>query len=207
MKKILLASTILAGTAGFAAADNANFTFSGSAYTGVAFTLGVDEAVGADLDGDGVTGETDIVVFQPEVYAGFTVAMMTTTDGGLEAGAQFDIDGFGVFVEDDHTETNFGMAETENGGIGDVEVFLSGEWGKFEADYEGGKNVDFVYTNTFGDFDIEVWYEYIFGPDNDQFGFEGTYNFADYAVWAGAEYHQDWGPDGDFEVGPVRRPR
>ena len=37
MKKILLASTILVGTAGFAAADNANFTFSGSAYVGAGY--------------------------------------------------------------------------------------------------------------------------------------------------------------------------
>ncbi len=200
MKKILLASTILAGTAGFAAADNANFTFSGEAYTGLAFSFG-DEAVGADPDGDGVTGEADVTVFQPEVYANFTVAMMTTTDGGLEAGAKFDIDGFGVFVEDDHTEGNFGSAETENGGIGDVEVYLSGEWGKFEADYEGGKDVDFIYTNSFGDFDIEIWYEYVFGQDNDEYGAEGTYNFADYSVWAGVEYQQDLdGGNGGFDV-------
>ena len=200
MKKILLASTILAGTAGFAAADNANFTFSGSAYTGVAFSLGMNEIVGEDLDGDGITGETDITVFQPEVYAGFTVSMMTTTDGGLEAGASFDIDGFGVFVEDDHTEGNFGYAETENGGIGDVVVYLSGEWGKFTADYEGGKDVDFLYSNSFGDFDVSLWYEYVFGVDNDEFGAEFTYNFADYAIWVGAEFQQDLGVDGDWDV-------
>ena len=39
MKKILLASTILVGTAGFAAADTANFTFSGSAAVGFAYNV------------------------------------------------------------------------------------------------------------------------------------------------------------------------
>lgn len=200
MKKILLASTILAGTAGFAAADNANFTFSGEAYTGVAFTMGYDETIEGDLDGDGDATDTDVVFFQPEVYATVTIDMMTTTDGGLEAGASFDIDANGVFVEDDHTESNFGMAETSNGGIGDITVYLSGEWGKFEAAYDGGKDVDFTYSNSFGDFDFEVWYEYRFGADDDEFGAEGTYNFGDYAVWAGIEYDQAYGTDGDSEI-------
>lgn len=213
MKKILLASTILAGTAGFAAADTTNFTFSGSAYTGIAFAIGWDELAGEDLDGDGVFGETDVTIFQPEVNVEFTVAMMTTTDGGLEAGAEFDITGNGVEMEDDHTEGNFGTVEYQ-GGLGDVTVYLSGEWGKFQAEYDGfnaytlplvgsGGNIDFTYTNSFGDFDIKVWYEYVFGADNDEYGAQGTYNFGDYAVWAGAEYQQDIGIPlftGDWEI-------
>jgi len=214
MKKILLASTILAGTAGFAAADNANFTFSGEAYTGVAFSMGYNEvALATDLDGDGFATDTDVTFMQPEVTASVTISMMTTTDGGLEAGASFDIDGNGVRIEDDNTDSAFGRRDF-TGGIGDVTAYVSGEWGKFEAAFDGttttilpfgtGGNVDFTYTNSIGDFDVKVWYEYVFGPNNDEYGAKGTYNFADYSVWASAEYQEDIGippGTGDLEIG------
>lgn len=197
MKKILLASTILAGTAGFAAADNANFSFSGEAYMGLAFIMGWDEAVGDDVDGDGVTGESDIVIFTPEVTASFTAGMMTTTDGGLEAGASIEVSSPGLSVEDDHTDGAFGTVGSDAmGDISKAEVYLSGEWGKFVMEYEGEAidarfgDVDFEYSHSFGDFDFAAWYEYRWGPDNDDFGAEGTYNFADYAIWAGFEYQQ-----------------
>ena len=200
MKKILLASTILAGTAGFAAADNANFTFSGAAYTGLAFSMGWDETVVGDINGDGAL-DADAILFVPEVTAEFTVGMMTTTDGGLEAGTSITVTAGGLTMEGDHTETNFGDVELK-GGISDASVYLSGEWGKFVAEYEGdavdgalnllpGDDlVDFRYSNSFGDFDIFAQYEYKWGPNNDDFTLEGTYNFADYAIWAGAEWNE-----------------
>jgi hypothetical protein len=215
MKKILLASTILAATAGFAVADNAAFSFTGKAYTGIAFSgpwdeRGPDGIAGTiddvDANGNG-TIDSSGYLFQPEVTASFTVAMMTTTDDGLEAGASIEVTGNGIFMENDHTEGNFGLLESK-GGTGDVKVYLSGDWGKFEAAFDGytagppatAGDVDFTYTNSFGDFDIMVWYEYVWGVDNDEYGVQGTYNFADYSIYAGVEYQEDIGVSGDWEA-------
>ncbi|MEJ2035024.1 MAG: hypothetical protein P8X69_02555 [Maritimibacter sp.] len=71
MKKILLASTILVGTAGVAAADTANVSFSGSAGFGVAYN-------------------TTTATLTPTTSSSFTAGMSTTTDMGLEAGAAND---------------------------------------------------------------------------------------------------------------------
>ncbi len=233
MKKILLASTILAGTAGFAAADNANFTFSGSAYTGLAFTMGLNEVlVGTDFNEDGDSLDTDATAFTPEVSAQFTVGMMTTTDGGLEVGANVTIKAASTSVESDHTEGNFGRRETVSdamefdGGIGEgdiseASVYLSGEWGKLTVGRDGTdtyysavgitdpttravidrtSDVDFTYAYSFGDFDIKAWYEYRNGQNNDEYGVQGTYNFADYSIYAGIEYQEDIGVSGDWEA-------
>ncbi len=141
--------------------------------------------------------------------------MMTTTDGGLEAGAEFDITGTGVEMEDDHTEGNFGLGRVPGRHRRRVASTcrVNGANSKprttaptpitAPARVGSGGNVDFTYSNSFGDFDIEVWYEYVFGVDNDEYGVEGTYNFADYAVWAGVEYQQDIGiplGSGDWEA-------
>ena len=69
MKKILLATTMLAGTAGFAAAEVA---VSGYAEIGI----------WSDTVGD--------IAFHQDVEV--TFAMSGTTDGGLEFGAQIDLD-------------------------------------------------------------------------------------------------------------------
>ncbi len=198
MKKILLASTILAGTAGFAAADNANFTFSGEAYMGIAASWNWDEAVGQDIDGDGVTGEADVTRFTPEVTAEFSAAMMTTTDGGLEAGTKITVETRGLSMEDDHTDGGFGTVTADSAAtVSRAEVWLSGDWGKFTMEYEGVSagnpefgDVDFEYAHSFGDFSIEAWYEYRWGPDNDDYGLEGKYSFGDYAVWLGYEHQE-----------------
>ncbi|PIE07442.1 MAG: hypothetical protein CSA74_07175 [Rhodobacterales bacterium] len=220
MKKILLASTILAGTAGFAAADNTNFTFSGEAYMGVGASWDWDEAAGQDLDGDGTTGETDVVIFSPEVTAKFTAGMTTTTDGGLEAGANVTVEAAGLSFEDDHTEDDFGKIEGDgknDGSVKNAKVWISGDWGKFQMEYKGpngtatvddisaddddvvhvfGK-VNFTYTYNFGDFGVKAWYNYKWGDDNDKYGLKGTYNFGDYSVWGQYEFVEE---DDDYEA-------
>jgi len=222
MKKILLASTILAGTAGFAAADNANFTFSGEAYVGAAFTMNFDEGVGEDWDGNGVTGEADVEFFRMETTSSFTAAMMTTTDGGLEAGASITIDAKGASVESDHTEGAFGQDSFDNaGGISNTSAYLSGEWGKVAVAYDndgtnqiGTSTLDWydttvTYSHTFGDFAVEAFVVVApLGESNGDIGIKGTYSFADYSVYAWVEYDQDnvagdaaAVDTGDYEVG------
>jgi outer membrane protein OmpU len=101
MKKILLATTMLAGTAGFAAAEVA---ISGYAEMGIY---------------SGVTGDVE---FWQDVDV--TFKMSGTTDGGLEFGASVDLDeadwdaGEGVNALDDSTDDN------------GYSVYISGTFGK-----------------------------------------------------------------------------
>ena len=91
MKKILLATTMLAGTAGFAAAEVA---VSGYAEIGI----------WSDTAGD--------IAFHQDVEV--TFKMSGTTDGGLEFGAQIDLDETNVALDDDSGTT----------------VYVSGAFGK-----------------------------------------------------------------------------
>lgn len=176
MKKILLASTILVGTAGVAAAD---VSFSGSAYAGVGYNLTTDE-------------------FAPEVMSDFTATMTTTTDGGLEAGASITVTAPGVYWNDTYTDSSFGMSLKEAGGISDSSVYLSGDFGKLAVVYDNdgstGTNYDvnFVYSNTWGDFGISAYYTMApvglgMGTNGD-LGATVTYSFGDYSVYAEYDY-------------------
>lgn len=97
MKKILLATTMLAGTAGFAAAE-------------VAITGEAEMGIYSNAAGD--------VQFWQDVEVKF--ALSGTTDGGLEFGANVDLD-----EADDQTGT--GAAATDDWG---ATVFISGSFGK-----------------------------------------------------------------------------
>jgi len=216
MKKILLASTILAGTAGFAAADNANFTFSGSAYMGMAYSTGYHEGIALDdKNGDGVPTNYG-ARFRPEISASFTAGMMTTTDMGLEAGASIEVSAAGASFEDDHTDRSFGWYSFDTGGsISDASAYLSGDWGKvtvaydhngytsagpdgvwassgpFAADDVSTWDVTVTYDNTWGDFGLSAYYTISAGgaaSTNGDAGAKGTYSFGDYSVYAAVDY-------------------
>ena len=103
MKKILLATTMLAGTAGFAAAE--------VAVTGYA-EIGVirSEATSAGTFG-ALTGSNELQ-FHQDVEVTFT--MSGETDGGLSFGAAIDLD-----------ETNVGAGDDSG-----TTVFVSGAFGK-----------------------------------------------------------------------------
>jgi outer membrane protein OmpU len=206
MKKILLASTILVGTAGFAAADNANFTFSGAAYVGGAYA-------------------TAGAVFAPEVSASFTAGMMTTTDHGLEAGTSIKVSAAGLSFDDDHTSTTFGVLSEDGTSIGEASVYLSGDWGKVTVTYDangsgaGATTTDwdvvFAYNNTWGDFTFDAYYTIAIdgaAGTNGDAGVTGTYAFGDYSVYAEYDFDASAGPDhkvgagvdatfGDFSAG------
>jgi len=180
MKKILLASTFLAGTAGFAVADDANFSFSGEAAFGFVYIITPD---GADADTDNDT------LFVPTVSSEFTAAMMTTTDMGLEASASITVEAFGVSVETDPTDGDFGVVTYDGGGaISEASVSLSGDWGTFTAGWDD-PDMEFTYANTWGDFSLDVYYTMIDlagdTSDDDEFGAEVGYAFGDYNAYVG----------------------
>ncbi|OIP84568.1 MAG: hypothetical protein AUK37_05490 [Rhodobacterales bacterium CG2_30_65_12] len=192
MKKILLASTILVGTAGFAAADTANFTFSGEAAAGFAYST------------DGV-----ISFSTPTISAEFTAGMMTTTDGGLEAGADITVSAGSRGMEADNTDPGFGLVTTSAASISDASVYLSGDWGKFTIAYDqnaaatpADDEIDYGYSNTWGDFKVEAEYRYFVGAANDEASLKGTYSFGDYAVYAGVNAYEagGWSVD-DIDFG------
>lgn len=179
MKKILLASTILVGTAGFAAADSANFTFSGKASVGFAYNM--TTSFGA-----------------PTISAEFTAGMMTVTSGGLEAGAEVTVTAGGVSFEDDNTAAAFGTFSMNASSISDASAYVSGDWGKIAFSYDAGTpSGDITYTNTWGDFGIEATYTYVPGAGNDSASVEGSYSFGDYSVYAGVDASESptWGVD------------
>jgi len=178
MKKILLASTILVGSAGIAAADNANFTFSGMAFFGVGY-------------------ETTGATFAPEIDSSFTVGMMSTTDMGLEFGATITVGAPGVTWEDDHTEAAFGTFSENGMSVSDTSVYMSGDWGKLAVAYDadgsgaGAPTTDWdivaTYSNTWGDFGFEAYYTFAVdgaAGTNGDLGAKGTYSFGDYSVYA-----------------------
>jgi len=127
MKKILLASTVLVASAGFASADIA---FSGDAYVGI-----------KSIDG----GAT----WNPVSTASMDVAMSGETDGGLGFGADFTITagapgavgaaeiwvsgGFGTVTVAQATGTL-----TYEGTFGDASVTASTVWGSAVYDVEFG---------------------------------------------------------------------
>lgn len=135
MKKILLASTILVGTAGFAAAE---VSFSGEAFIGVV---------------SGNSGAT----WQGASTASLDVAMSGETDGGLMFGADFTIETGG------YTGTAF--APTSGRTVGGPAVWISGEFGKvtLESDWWNG-DLDLSYEHSFGAFSIEVNAELLATP-------------------------------------------
>jgi len=206
MKKILLASTILVGTAGFAAAD---VTFTGTGYAGMAWSS-LNAATGpVSSSSPGFAPATS--TFTPEVTAAFTAGMMTTTDGGLEAGAKITLDAAGVSMVKDNTSSEFGRVFLSAGGVSDASVYMSGDFGKFTVAYDSdgsnsGKGPDgirgtgddvpavpdvtFTYDNTWGDFKVNAYYVYDWtgvGTNGDM-GAKVTYTMADYTFYVGAGY-------------------
>ncbi len=148
MKKILLASTILVGSAGVAAAD---VSFTGSAYMGL----------GTISQG---------AVWIPLTSASATAGMSGETDGGLGFGASFKISGGGAtdittttstfsptsWVSNWHTYTS----STGNAGsVGDLSVWISGDFGKVTLSADASDPTTTIgYTGTFGMFTVSGGY-------------------------------------------------
>jgi outer membrane protein OmpU len=178
MKKILLASTVLVGTTGFAAAD---VSFTGRAYAGLGYNI-------------------TTAVLYPEISALFTAGMMTTTDQGLEAGASVTVLAAGQSMQKDPSDAQFGANDwpPAAGVVLGANVYLSGSWGKVAIAYDtnsdgdattpGDQDITVTYTNTWGNFGLEA-YGVLVAPGSTattggDLGVKGTYSFGDYSVWA-----------------------
>lgn len=172
MKKILLASTILVGSAGVAAAD---VSLSGAAYFGVA----------QDWTG----------TFHSEATASITANLSGETDGGLGFGAKFSLAGGGTAVDntawndDFNTTGDWDFATTNTAstaGFGDVSVWISGAFGKLTATADASDldEVKWAYGNTWGDFSVAATYVMAptVGTDGD-WSLKGTYAAGDYSAY------------------------
>ena len=144
MKKILLATTLLAGSAGFAAAD---ITWGGSAAAGIA-SNGTANGGLADPNAFGKTDDA----FHVYSNVNLAVTFSGATDGGLTFGATFDTT----------AGTSYGLADDDgfdsNGGsFGMPTVWIEGSFGKLafsddNYDFYDDTNAggDMEYTGTFG---------------------------------------------------------
>ncbi len=151
MKKVLLATTILGMTAGFAAAEIA---FTGEAAAGFAqngTNAGGKTSVGAGA----AAGKTPDNTINP--YATFKLSIAATgeSDSGLSFGVSTSIEsGLSYAMADDD---GFGV---KTGAMGAPTVFVSGDFGKisvksdgfksFKADNAASEKYDLEYSHTIG---------------------------------------------------------
>ena len=186
MKKILLATTMLAGTAGFAAAEVA---VSGYAEIGIIKS----EA--------GFAGSTN-AQFHQDVEVTFT--MSGETDGGLSFGAAIDLDETNVAAGDDSGTTVFVSGAFGKLTMGDTDGAL--DWAVADAgaltsmgDDHTTHNFYFAANGFDGSHDGQVVrYEYSFGDfgvalSYEQAGNNATGTLADDNVGIGATYSMDMG--------------
>lgn len=135
MKKILLATTMLVGTAGVAAAE---ISFSGAAKAGIATDHGLHARAYSSVDLD--------------------VAFTGATDNGVEFGADFGLTAGQAYGFAD------GDGFSQNGGaFGMPNVWVSGSFGKIEFSAnefdhfdDANGSADVKYTGTFGAFGVGV---------------------------------------------------
>ena len=155
MKKILLATTLLAASAGYASAD---ITWAGSATAGIAqngtSNGGAADPNGYELATGKAAGSTDDRMLSYS-SANLAVTFAGQTDSGLTFGATFD-ETSGVsyaLADDDGFSTN-------GGAFGGPAVFISGSFGKitfntdgldgFDGDEAADGDYDVQYDGTFG---------------------------------------------------------
>jgi len=205
MKKILLATTMLTMTAGYAAAD---VVWGATASVGIAQN-------GTKNDGRPQAGDavgTDPETYTDEIDAGFRddtiltfssaeVTMTGTgqTDGGITYGATFS---FGTGVTYDFADDD-GFAD-EGAVNADPTIFIAGDFGKltFSTDnldgYDGDESwdgeADIEYTGTFGGFELGVLSDVNSGNS----AVKAAFSINGFGL--SAEYSQDNGKDRDGVV-------
>lgn len=190
MKHLLIAASVLAMTAGYAAADT---TFSASASAGIAKN-GTDNGGDADPNTASAPWSVDDKF---HAYSNFDIAIAGSgqTDSGLTFGASLDFSaGESYALADDD-----GFSDNNSGGADTATVFVSGTFGKITFSAE---NTDFFnsdVSNGGGDFGTgDVKYEGTFGGlgvglvadiESGDLAVQGTYNLAGIAL--SADYNQD----------------
>ncbi len=177
MKKILLASTIVAASAGVAAAQG--ITFSGDAGFGLIYNSGAPN------------------IWMPSMNASLTINMDAETDGGLMFGAEFSVtaSSTGVGAAIVYVEGGFGRFEVGNvdngvqavvGGIADPGWAGPGVDNHAEL-LRNSSTANALYTGTFGDFSVALSGDLVpmaVGGTGD-WAIGGGYTFADYSIAAG----------------------
>jgi outer membrane protein OmpU len=184
MKKLLLATSILAGSAGVAAAE---VTFSGNAYIGLSNNWDYTDPTLPPVIGD------DFSEFEFITRVRFAVSMSGETDGGLTFGAGFD-------SQNAANAGSTGNSSTQ----GSATAYISGSFGKITFGDVGDAsdnligNVDGVGVNLDGHTYNELGYV---GNDKTAVKYEGT--FGNLSVTAGVgqlDSNNDGGDDQDYSV-------
>jgi outer membrane protein OmpU len=192
MKKILLATSILAGSAGVAMAD---VSFSGNAYMGVSNVFDGD----ADFE------------FISRVRIKATAS--GETDSGLTFGAEVESHNFGnagqtgnsdsneystVYLSGSFGKITFGdVGDASDNLIGNVDgVGLNLEGHKYnELGYIGNDKTAVKYEGTFGNLSVTVGLGQLDtdeGGDDQDMSIAVKYSFGDYAVYAGYANSMNW---------------
>jgi outer membrane protein OmpU len=196
MKKLLLATSILAGSAGVASAEIA---FSGNAYMGM---FGVSGG-----------GASDFVFI---ARARTTVTMTGETDGGLSFGAKYDLhNASAAGASGTSCSTVPACTSNTNMNNGAAAVWIEGSFGKItmgdtgsaadnlighvskisvdlpsglfqELVYIGNPKTAMKYEGTFGDFTVAASVGQL-ETGTDTYSVAFKYNFGDYAVYLGYE--------------------
>ncbi len=156
MKKILLASTILVGSAGFAAAQGVSL--SGSAFMGIEN----NPAVG------------NVWVAKNSVQLDFSAS--GETDGGLMFGMDGSI--FSMTHWANGTTTNTASSHWYSM---DFTTWISGDFGKVSLTSTDGVQMTLAYSHTIDAFSIDVAYD----VDTPNWDVELGYDFGDYSVYIG----------------------
>ncbi len=199
MKNVLLATTILGMTAGFASAEIA---FTGTAKAGFAQDGG-DSVLATDAYS--AAAGTDI-----NPYSNFELGVAATgeSDSGLTYGASTSVSSGTVydFADDDGFSTNGGT-------LGNPSIFVAGDFGKVTVKGNGFKEYkddnsetyDLEYTHSIAGFDVGVRTDLnSFGATKGQSSIKLGYSVAGIAL--GATYDQlgdKWGVSASRAFGPV----
>jgi outer membrane protein OmpU len=191
MKKILLATTMLVGTAGFAFAE---ISFSGSAAAGIA-TNGTADGGLADPNVSGVADDAMAIYSTASLDVTFSGA----SDTGLEFGATFGMStGRGYAMADDD-----GFS-AESGIFGAPEVYISGSFGRiafsadeydFFDDANGGGDVS--YSGTFGAFTVGV----VADVDASAFSGSASGTFGGFTLSANADTYSEINASASYTMG------
>ncbi len=178
MKKILLATTMLVGTAGWASAEVA---FSGSAAAGVA------------RDGD--------TPFETYSSVGLDVTFSGATDNGLEFGATFGVSAGRSY---DFGEDPLARFADEDGTFGMPEIYISGSFGKiafsddnFDFYDDANGSGDVQYTGTFGAITVGVTAD----VDASEFSGSADATFSGITVHADADTYAEYNASAAYTLG------
>jgi outer membrane protein OmpU len=199
MKKLLLATTFLAGTAGVAAAE---VSFSGNAY------IGISNNWDNEVTATSVLADT-YSDFEFVTRVRFAVSMSGETDSGLTFGAGFDSqnaanagstgnsDSQGsatAYIAGSFGKVTFGdvgsAPDNLIGNVSGVGMNLDGH-NYHELGYVGNDKTAVKYEGTFGDFSVTAAVGQLdannSGTDDQDYSIAFKYSFGDYAVYAGYE--------------------